>query len=74
VSLEGFGGSVSFSRVSSNASSPDNNIVGNAGDIRITTGTLLLKDGGSITAFNGGHATYLAILRFYSYFRHADYN
>jgi filamentous hemagglutinin family protein len=58
---QGFAGSVWFSRISSSASAAGNNSddtgIGNAGDIRITTGTLLLKDGGNISAFNGGQGS-----------------
>jgi large exoprotein involved in heme utilization and adhesion len=43
-----------FSRASTSASYGDNNGVANAGNIQITTGELLFKDGGNITAFNSG--------------------
>lgn len=53
VAIEGFGSSTAMiSRVTSNA--VGNETVGNAGNIRITTGELLLKDGGGIKAFSGG--------------------
>jgi filamentous hemagglutinin family protein len=51
VTIEGFGGSAAISRVGSTAVGNEG---GNVGDISITTGELLLKDGGGIKAFNGG--------------------
>jgi filamentous hemagglutinin family protein len=50
VAIEGFGGSGVTSTAVGNETIQT---VGNAGDIRITTGELLLKNGGSIKAFNG---------------------
>ncbi len=52
VAIEGFGGSMAIkSFVTSTAGDGS---IGNAGNIRITTGELLLKDGGGIQAFTGG--------------------
>ncbi len=55
VAIEGFGfgGSMAIKSFVTSTAVGDGSI-GNAGNIRITTGELLLKDGGGIDAFSGG--------------------
>lgn len=52
VAIQGFGSSTAISHVGSTA--VGNKTIGNAGNIRITTGELLLKDGGGIKTFSDG--------------------
>jgi filamentous hemagglutinin family protein len=52
VSFAGFGGKELFNSQAS--STGDSRSIGNGGDIRISTATLLLQNGGNLQAFSGG--------------------